>query len=333
MSYTGACANDPFQANACILERMELINKEEVARHTPYGALIKALASGLLEPIESPPRAHFNPNHDASTVLVMPAWKPHRFMGVKLVSIWPGNNAKGKPAVSGVYALLSCEDGTVVAVMDGTELTLRRTAAVAALGARELARVSSSRLAVLGTGALSAHLAMAHHSIFELSDITIWGRHLDKAQAVVNFLAEQGIAAQAKTDLLEVLANCDIVAAATTATTPFIQGNWVKAGTHLGLVGAFTVDMAEAEPELLPKARIFADTREGVLQKGGEVLQAVRSGLISESDIHAELAELLSPVRKVTGRSTDQEITVFKSVGFAALDLITAEHVMHSRHA
>lgn len=311
---------------------MEFIDKAEVARHTPYGALIKALACGLLEPIESPPRAHFNPNHDASTVLVMPAWKPHRLMGVKLVSIWPGNNAKGKPAVSGVYALISCEDGSVTAVMDGTELTLRRTAAVAALAARELARVSSRRLAVLGTGALSAHLAMAHHSIFDLSDITIWGRQLDKAQAVVKLLAEQGIAAQAKTDLQEVLANCDIVAAATTATTPFIQSSWVKAGTHLGLVGAFTADMAEAEPALMRKARIFADTREGVLQKGGEVLQALRAGLIAESDIRAELAELLSPVRAVTGRGSEQDITVFKSVGFAALDLIAAEHVMSSRH-
>ena len=301
------------------------ISASEVAQHSPYPALIAALSRGLLEPIQTPPRSHFNPNADASTVLVMPAWKPHDIMGVKLVSIWPGNNAQGLPAVSGVYVLSSCADGRPLAVLDGTELTLRRTAATAALGAKLLARPASRRLAVLGTGALALPMVLAHSQVFNLTHICIWGRKLDNAHAVVDALAQQGIQAQASTDLQAVLADTDVAVTVTTATQPFIRADWVQPGTHLGLVGAFTPDMAEAEPALMPRARIYADTTEGVLQKGGEVLQAIRAGLIAQSDVRGELAQLLHPTQALAGRATAQDITVFKTVGFAALDLISAE--------
>ena len=307
---------------------MHFIAKEDVERLAPYGPLVEALAKGLGEPIECPPRSHFNPNHDASAVLIMPAWRPHQIMGTKIVSIWPGNNARGLSAVSAIYVVTSCKDGTPLAVIDGTELTLRRTAAAAALAARTLARPNSQRLLVLGTGALSAHLAMAHHSMFNLAEVTVWGRSLDKACRVVANLAEVGIAAQATNDLQLALANADIVAAATTASTPFIPSAWVRAGTHLGLIGAFTANMAEAEPELLPRGRLFADNRAAVLEKGGEVVQALRAGLISEKDVLAELSELVASPALADGRRADLDITVFKSVGFAALDLIAAEHVL-----
>ncbi len=308
---------------------MQFIAKEDVERLAPYGPLIEALAKGLREPIESPPRSHFNPNHDASAVLIMPAWKPHQVMGTKIVSIWPENNSRGQSAVSAIYVVTSCKDGTPLAVIDGTELTLRRTAAAAALAARSLARPNSRRLAVLGTGALSAHMAMAHHSVFTLSEVTVWGRQLEKAQRVVASLAQVGIAAQATTDLQLALANADIVAAATTASTPFIPSAWVKAGTHLGLIGAFTANMAEAELQLLPRARLFADNRAAVLEKGGEVVQALRAGLISAQDVLAELSELVASPALIDGRRAESDITVFKSVGFAALDLIAAEHVLY----
>jgi len=307
---------------------MQFIPKEEVARLAPYAPLVDALATGLREPITSPPRSHFNPNQDASTVLIMPAWKPHQLMGTKIVSIWPENNAHGQPAVSAIYVVTSCKDGTTLAVIDGTELTLRRTAAAAALAARILARPDSKRLLIVGTGALSAHLAMAHRSVFDVSEITVWGRHPDKARSVVAALAEVGISARATSDLQQALSSADIVAAATTATTAFIPSDWVRAGTHLGLIGAFTASMAEAELALLPRSRLFADSRAAVLEKGGEVVQALRAGLISEQDVLAELSEMVALPRRFDGRRSDADITVFKSVGFAALDLIAAEHVL-----
>ena len=303
---------------------MQFIDRIETARRLPYPALIAALARGLQQAIVSPARSHFQPNDDASAVLVMSAWQPHGIFGCKVVSVWPGNNALGKPAVAAAYVAMSCEDGSVLAVIDGTELTARRTAAAAALAARKLARPASRRLLVIGCGALALPMVEAHRAAFDLSEVRIWGRQLQRSQAVVDALAGIGIAAQASSDLQQALAEADIAVAVTTATQAFIPAAWVRPGTHLGLVGAFTADMAEAEPELLAQARVFADNREAVLQKGGEVVQALQRGLIAEGDIRAELAELVDAARPAVGRLADSDVTVFKSVGFAALDLIAA---------
>jgi ornithine cyclodeaminase len=308
---------------------MQFFDQAVVAHALPYPALIDALATGLQQSIESPARSVYTPNGDSSAVLIMPAWKAHENMGVKLVSIWPGNSAKGRSAVSAVYVLISCEDGNPVAVLDGTELTLRRTAAAAALAARILARKNSQTLAILGTGSLSAPMAVAHASVMDFKTILVWGRDEKKAQAVVESLALQGITAEVSGDLQATLAQADVVSAASTATVPFVRSDWVKPGTHLGLMGAFTPTMAEAEPALMPRAQVFADNREAILQKGGEVLQAIQRGLIAASDIQAELAELaVSPQR--LWRRSDEAITVFKSVGFASLDLIAAEMVFNA---
>ena len=309
---------------------MQFFDQAAVAKALPYPALIDALAQGLQEPIEAPARSHFEPNGDASTVLIMPAWKPQQLMGVKLVSIWPGNNALGESAVSGVYVLISCTNGKPVAVMDGTELTLRRTAACAALAARLLARpsdaTSSRTLAILGTGALSAPMAQAHASVMLFDRVLVWGRHIDKAQAVVDQLAASGMKAEATSDLQNALSQADVVAAATTATAPFIRSEWVRPGTHLGLMGAFTPAMSEAEPTLMARAQVFADSRAAVLEKGGEVLQAIQKGVMAARDIRAELAELVRPGIH-SWRADAESITVFKSVGFASLDWIAAERV------
>ena len=308
---------------------MQFFDQAAVAHALPYPALINALATGLQLPIESPARSVYTPNGDSSAVLIMPAWKAHENMGVKLVSIWPGNSAKGRSAVSAVYVLISCEDGNPIAVLDGTELTLRRTAAAAALAARILARKNMQTLAILGTGSLSAPMAVAHASVMDFKTILVWGRDVKKAQAVVESLALQGITAKVSGDLQVTLAQADVVSAASTATVPFIRSDWVKPGTHLGLMGAFTPTMAEAEPTLMPRAQVFADNREAILQKGGEVLQAIQQGLIAASDIQAELAEIAAASQNAW-RSSDETITVFKSVGFASLDLIAAEMVFNA---
>ena len=309
---------------------MHHFDSRAVEKALPYPLLVDALAQGLQQAIEAPPRSHLTPNHDASCVLIMPAWRPHRLMGVKLVSVWPGNNAKGESAVSGVYVLISCENGHPVAVLNGTALTLRRTAAAAALAARKLARQGSKTLAVLGTGALSVPLAQAHVGVMPFENVLIWGRQPSKAQAVVAQLQRHGIAASVATDLEQTLAQADVVAAATTASEPFIRAAWVRPGTHLGLIGAFTAQMAEAEPALMAQAQVFADSRSAVLEKGGEVFQAIQQGLMAPTAIQAELAELAAQPEG-HGRRGAQDITVFKSVGFASLDLIAAELVYNAQ--
>ncbi len=308
---------------------MQHFDSKAIEKALPYPLLVKALAHGLHLAMEAPPRSHLNANHDASCVLIMPAWRPHQLLGVKLVSVWPGNNVKGESAVSGVYVLISCENGHPVAVLDGTTLTLRRTAAAAALAARKLARQDSTTLAVLGTGALSVPLVQAHLDVMPFQNVLVWGRQASKAQTVVAQLQQQGIAASLATDIEQTLAQADVVAVATTATEPFICTGWVRPGTHVGLIGAFTAQMAEAEPSLMPLAKVFADSRDAVLEKGGEVFQAIQQGIITPSAIQADLAELAAQPENHVWRKA-QDITVYKSVGFASLDLIAAELIYNT---
>ena len=306
---------------------MKHFDMKAIQTALPYPLLVDALAQGLQQFAETPARSFFSPNQDASCVMIMPAWRPHQMMGVKLVSVWPENNAKGESAVSAVYVLISCLDGRPLAVLDGTELTLRRTAAAAALAAKRLARDNSETLAVLGTGSLSVPLVQAHTDTMRFKNVLVWGRQFYKAQLVVNQLRELGIEVRAMGDLHKTLAMSDVVAVAKTATEPFLKAAWVRPGTHISLVGAFTPQMAEAEPGLISKSQLFADCRASVLEKGGEVFQAIEQGLVLDSDIIADLAELTAQSDR-SWRHDAQAITVFKSVGFALLDLIAAELVI-----
>ena len=310
---------------------MKHFDMKAIQTALPYPLLVDALAQGLQQFAETPARSFFSPNQDASCVMIMPAWRPHQMMGVKLVSVWPENNAKGESAVSAVYVLISCLDGRPLAVLDGTELTLRRTAAAAALAAKRLARDNSETLAVLGTGSLSVPLVQAHTDTMRFKNVLVWGRQFYKAQLVVNQLRELGIEVRAMSDLHKTLAMSDVVAVATTATEPFLKAAWVRPGTHISLVGAFTPQMAEAEPGLISKSQLFADCRASVLEKGGEVFQAIEQGLVLDSDIIADLAELTAQSDR-SWRHDAQAITVFKSVGFALLDLIAAELVIKASH-
>ena len=309
---------------------MQFFDQSAVQQALPYSILMDAIAAGLQEPIESPARSHYEPNHDQSTVLIMPAWKPQNLMGVKLVSVWPGNSAIGQSAVSAVYVLISCSNGNPIAVLDGTELTLRRTAATAALGARILARKNAQTLLVVGTGALCVPMVQAHTSAMSFARVLIWGRKTAKTQEIVDQLALLGIQAEAATDLQSTLAIADVVAVATTATEPFIRSAWIQPGTHVGLIGAFTVNMAEAEPALMARAQVFVDSRDAVLEKGGEVFQAIQQGIMAPTDIVAELAQLTHKPH-LGWRADGQAITVFKTVGFASLDLIAAELVFNAK--
>ena len=306
---------------------MKYFDMKAIQTALPYPLLVEALAQGLQQFAQTPARSFFSPNQDASCVMIMPAWRPHQMMGVKLVSVWPENNAKGESAVSAVYVVISCLDGRPLAVLDGTELTLRRTAAAAALAAKRLARENSETLAVLGTGSLSVPLVQAHTDTMRFKNVLVWGRQFHKIQRVVKQLKELGTEVRAMGDLEETLALSDVVAVATTATEPFLKADWVKPGTHISLVGAFTPQMAEAEPVLMARSQLFADCRASVLEKGGEVFQAIKQGLVLDSDIIADLAELTAQSDR-NWRHDGQAITVFKSVGFALLDLIAAEVVM-----
>ncbi|QGZ33836.1 ornithine cyclodeaminase family protein [Stappia indica] len=288
--------------------------------------LIEALRTMFRDGCESPVRHHHDfqvPGEADGTLLLMPAWVPGRYLGTKLATVVPGNGARGLPAVMASYLLNDARTGEMVAMIDGGELTARRTAAASALAADYLARQDARHLLVVGTGRLSRNLAAAHASVRPLSRVAVWGRDPEKARAVAEEIAgELDILAQPADNLEEAVRDADIVSCATLSEAPLVQGAWLKPGSHLDLVGAFKPTMRESDDEAVSRARVFVDTREGATKEAGDIVQALTSGALAEDGIEADLFDLTRGTHAVLRQADD--ITLFKSVGAALEDLAAA---------
>jgi len=247
-------------------------------------------------------------------------------MAVKVVNVFPGNAARGLPAVMGCVALFDGETGETVAVIDGRSLTVRRTAAASALAADYLARRDARTLALVGTGQLAPELARAHAAMRPIERVLVWGRSPEKAARTAAALAAGGLDAASAASLRTAVEAADIVSCATLAAEPLVNGAWLRPGAHLDLVGSFTPAMREADDEALRRARLFVDTRDGALAEAGEILHALASGAITPGHIAGDLADLCRGA--VAGRLAQSDITVFKSVGTALEDLVAAELVV-----
>ena len=305
---------------------MLTLDANAVAEALPYDQLIDALATAFGGEFEVPPRAsHEIPLADgnAGTLLLMPAWQSGGSMGVKIATVFPDNAAQGYPAVSASYILMSAQTGVPIAVLDGTEITLRRTAAASALASTCLSRSNSTRLLMVGTGNLAPHLIAAHVSARPITEICIWGRRKEAAGKLAATLATSSFSVTLSGDLEEAVNRADIISCATLAIDPLIRGAWLKPGQHLDLVGSFKPDMREADSEALSRADVYVDTRAGAMSEAGEIVQAFNDGSFHASDIKGELRDLVTG--NAGGRTSDDSITLFKSVGTALEDLVAAE--------
>jgi ornithine cyclodeaminase len=305
---------------------MRHFTNSEIIANLDWQLLIDALREGFRRATYSPPRPHYTisvPDAHDATLLLMPAWTEGRYIGLKTVTVFPDNGRVGLPAVTSYYMLMSATDGQLVATLDGGELTARRTAAASALASSYLSRPDAARLLIVGTGKLSPNLAAAHAAVRPIKEIVVWGRSRSKAEIIVSQLAEKGLRAAAADDLEQEVRRADIVSCGTLSTEPLVRGAWLKPGTHLDLVGAFTPTMREADDEALRRARVFLDTREGAMAEAGEIVQALASGALQRDDVQGDLFDLTRG--NASGRSGPDEITVFKSVGCSLEDLVAAE--------
>ena len=308
---------------------MKVYDRENVASSLQYGILIEALRKAFSSKITAPERAQHtikNKNGSDATLLLMPAWKIGEHIGIKIVSVFPENTTNNMNAVHANYFLMNANDGKPVAVMDGTELTLRRTACASALAADYLVNKNVDTLLMIGTGNLAPYMIKAHCVVRNYSRILIWGRNEEKAERLALSLNIKDKEILAKNDLKEALNVADVISCATLTQKPLIMGDWIKPGQHLDLVGAFTSDMAEADSKAIAKSKVVVDTYEGALSESGELINALKEGRIKKEHILSDLRELVLEEKNI--RKDSNDITLFKSVGTALEDLAAAELVI-----
>jgi ornithine cyclodeaminase len=302
------------------------LDAEAIHRLLDFPSLIAALRDMFRAGCTAPPRHHHTiastePDGSPGTLLLMPAWRDGDALGVKIVTVFPDNARRSLPSVHGTYLLLDAATGMPEAVLDGTALTLRRTAAASALAASYLAREDSAVHLMVGTGALAPHLIAAHRAARPIRETRIWGRDPRKAEALAASLAGSGIAALAAPDLAEAAATSDIITCATLSTEPLVRGMWLKPGAHLDLVGSYRPDMRESDDDAIRLSRVFVDT-EAALREAGDIVQPLRSGALRREEIAGDLSGLVRGTCR--GRQSADEITLFKSVGTALEDLAAA---------
>lgn len=309
------------------------IDGRRVTDALPYAELSDALRTAFREPATVPQRhAHALPGQ--GSLLLMPAWQPGGRLGVKLVTVVPDNRERGLPSVHALYVLMDASSGAPLALLDGEALTLRRTAAVSALASSMLSRPDSRTLLVVGNGRLAPEMAVAHCSVRDIRQVLVWGRDAARVGDAMRRMRDAGlpqrVALAASALLPQACAQADIICCATTSDTPLLQAGFIRPGTHVDLVGGFRPQMREADDALMCSASLFVDT-DCALAEAGDLVQPMQAGLLGREAVLSDLSGLVRGIHP--GRRSDDEVTLFKSVGTALADLASAGLVWSRRAA
>lgn len=255
------------------------------------------------------------------TLLSRAAWIDGMGLAVKAATIFPDNPAKNAPVVNGAVNLFSDDTGQLEALIDFHLVTKWKTAGDSLLAAKQLARPDSRNILIIGAGTVGRSLRDAYGAAFPDAAFTIWNRTPDAAVQ----MAAQYPDTKSMADLETAVRGADIVTSATMATTPLIKGEWLQAGQHIDLIGAYRPDMREADDTALKRARIFVDSFDTTINHIGELMMPLASGAITRDDVIADYYGLASGAFK---RNDDSEITLFKNGGGAHLDLMVSRYIL-----
>jgi ornithine cyclodeaminase/alanine dehydrogenase-like protein (mu-crystallin family) len=247
-------------------------------------------------------------------------------MGLKAISVFPGNQATPFDSHQGVVLLFETYNGRLLAILDATAITAIRTAAVSALATRLLARSDATELTVLGSGTQARVHLEAMLLVRPISRVRVWSRQFEHAARFAELESERcGLPVEAVPSAQAAVDSAEVICTTTSATEPVLQGEWLAAGCHLNAVGSSTPDARELDTPAVARSRLFVDRRESALNEAGELLFAMKGGAVSGDHIQGELGDLL--VGSVQGRRSADEITLFKSLGLAIEDLAAAQFV------
>lgn len=310
---------------------MLILDRDFVRTHLTYAAcipLMREAMSALSRGETRQPLRSIVPLDSGRAFGVMPgALSADGVFGAKLVSVYPQNHAKGLQSHQGAVALFDPETGALSAMVHAGEVTGIRTAAASAAASQALARRDASRLAVLGSGEQAAAHVRAFHVAFNLSSVMIWGRSMARAVTLAERLSQEtGLPVAAAPSVAEAVAQADVVCTTTASAQPILRAANVPDGCHVNLVGSSYDGPVEADEDLVVRARFIADSRPGVLAQGAEFLSAKRAGRVDDDHVVAEIGEVFLGLKP--GRTSDQEVTIYKSLGHVAQDLASARYLL-----
>jgi len=268
------------------------------------------------------------PRHDGLS-LFMPAYvqtTDSEALAIKVVSLFPKNLERGLAFIQAAVLVLEADTGRTLALLEGSSLTAIRTGAASGASIDMLARKNSKVVAIFGAGAQGRTQLEAACTARRIASVFVFDTDPDKAKTFAKELAAQGpIPGDIRVTVAsrEAVEHADIICTATTSTTPVFEDRDIKPGTHISAVGAYTPEMCEIPAETVRRARIVVDSRSASMEEAGDIIQPIRAGLLTESQIHAELGEIV--LGKKEGRKSESEITFFKSVGIAVQDAMAAQ--------
>ena len=317
------------------LRDLPVLDAADVARLAPYLELVDAVEAAHRGQAPVSERVVLSPPGSGETFLALPAWAPGDVIATKLVTVFPTNPATtARPAVQAVIVLFDGRDGSPLALLDGTELTYRKTAADSALGSRFCSREDTRVLLMVGAGGLAPHLVAAHRAVRpSIQRVLVWNR----TAATADSLVAAGVAHERVEDLDAALPLADVVCTATMARDPLIRGGLLRPGTHVDAVGAYLPDHREIDDEVVRRAHadaaVFVDDRRAPLTESGDLAIPIAAGVVPADPVQADLYQLCRGEHP--GRTRTEQVTLFCNGGGGHLDLMVARHIWrtHGRRA
>ncbi|HLN01587.1 MAG TPA: ornithine cyclodeaminase family protein [Bryobacteraceae bacterium] len=309
-----------------------LLTESDVRDLLPLTDLISAMEQALSEfssgQVTQPVRTALQVPPHRNFFGVMPAYlSSPASLGVKLVTVFNENAARGLPTHLATILLLDPETGALDVIMDGRYITEMRTAAVSAVAAKRLARTDAAVLAMLGSGVQARSHVELLARVCPFREIRAWSPTRDHLnQFVSDAAATSPVPVHAATSAQEAVRGADVIALVTSSTTPVIQDAWVSPGALVISVGACRPDTREMDPALVARARVIVDSRAAALVEAGDIVQGIREDRWTESHIAGELGEVI--LGRAPGRTAPDESVIFKSLGLAVEDVAAAQLVL-----
>jgi alanine dehydrogenase len=305
-----------------------ILNESDIRELAPIPDLIDVMESALAAfsagQVNQPVRTSVEVGANRDFFGIMPASiHAPAAAGAKLVTLFPGNGAKGLPTLFAVIVLLDSETGATAAVMDGRYITAARTAAVSAVAVKHLANTAAV-LAIVGSGVQARSHLEALCQVKPIREVRAWSptqehlaRFVGDAVSIANVQVRGAASAEAA------VRGADVIVLATSSPTPVIESDWVDPGALVISIGAYRPDMREMDPELMARARVIGDSRAAALMEAGDVVHGIREGRFTAAHIVGELGEVI--LGRIIGRKTADEVVLFKSLGMAVEDIAVAQ--------